>query len=172
MKKSISSGNLSHQFDASTDLRISGAWRWCADSAAVGRRLCSLRKECSLTQQMLSDIICANCAETASVNTISSWERGKKLPSLVHLMFLQGLYGVSLDVLLPSYAQTSDEDSAQEGEQPSPFFGQTIYRFWIAFAPIRRETPPFSWHKYKKEPQFCGSFFVLFQRRGRSAADA
>ena len=113
MKKSIASGNLSHQFDASTDLRISGAWRWCADSAAVGRRLCSLRKECSLTQQMLSDIICANCAETASVNTISSWERGKKLPSLVHLMFLQGLYGVSLDVLLPSYAQTSDEDSAQ-----------------------------------------------------------
>lgn len=96
MKKSIASGNLSHQFDASTDLRISGAWRWCADSAAVGRRLCSLRKECSLTQQMLSDIICANCAETASVNTISSWERGKKLPSLVHLMFLQGLYGVSL----------------------------------------------------------------------------
>ena len=153
MKKSIASGNLSHQFYASTDLRISGAWRWCADSAAVGRRLCSLRKECSLTQQMLSDIICANCAETASVNTISSWERGKKLPSLVHLMFLQGLYGVSLDVLLPSYAQTSDEDSAQEGEQPSPFFGQTIYRLRIAFAPVRRETSPFSWHRYKKEPQ-------------------
>ena len=112
MKKSIASGNLSHQFDASTDLRISGAWRWCADSAAVGRRLCSLRKECSLTQQMLSDIICANCAETASVNTISSWERGRSDPSTTNLIALAKLFGIEPEELLRA-AEVKDESETE-----------------------------------------------------------
>ena len=103
---------------------LNESWDMEIDSFATGARLRDMRiQKGQISQQMLSDIICLHCVETASRNSISDWETGKKLPSLQHLKFLSLLYGCSMDELVVSYHEA--KNASKEQDQLVPF----LYRY-------------------------------------------
>lgn len=88
-------------------------WEAGVDFVATGRQLRKFRLLNHFTQERLSEVICEECDYSASKNAISTWETGKKLPSLHHAVFLSELYGCRIDQLVISYRrsrESADED--------------------------------------------------------------
>lgn len=106
------------------------AWLMGIDPVATGRQLRSKRCAHHLTQEKLSELF-EDGGDSATKNAISSWETGKKLPSLPHVVFLAELYNCSLDELVLSYRRSCNED---DRDQPVPlkieyllFEGECMY---------------------------------------------
>ena len=133
-------------------LKISGACNWEIDPVETGKRLRSLRLGSSLSQECISALICANCAEGATKNTVRLWETGKKLPSRDHLYFLARLYGVSIDALVLSYDQVPPEPDG-ERDQPSPFHRKMKSRL------LCRRLPFFLFCRIAGKYHTCGGRF-------------
>ena len=72
------------------------------DRNIFGNRLIELRKEKNLTQDELADLLCKfwNEDEAISPLTISSYERGRTLPTLTTLISLSRIFNCSTDYLL------------------------------------------------------------------------
>lgn len=92
-------------------------WEAGVDLIATGRQLNKFRRLNHLSQEGLSEIICAGCDYSASKNAISTWETGKKLPSLSHVVFLAELWRCSIDELVISYRRSRE---AADRDQPVP----------------------------------------------------
>ncbi|MBC5742747.1 helix-turn-helix transcriptional regulator [Lachnospiraceae bacterium MD308] len=98
------------------------AWLMGIDPDATGQQLRSMRRAHHLTQESLSELF-ENGGDPVSKNAISTWETGKKLPSLPHVVFLAELYGCTLDELVLSYRRSRDED---DRDQPVPFYSNNV----------------------------------------------
>ena len=88
-------------------------WEAGVDLIATGKQLREFRLRNHFTQEHLSEVICRGCDFSASKNAISTWETGKKLLSLHHVVFLSELYGCRIDQLVISYRrsrESADED--------------------------------------------------------------
>lgn len=94
------------------------AWLMGVDPASTGKQLCRKRREHHLTQEMLSEIF-FEAGDSASRNTISAWETGKKLPTLSHVVFLAILYDCTIDELVISYRRSRESD---DGDQLVPVY--------------------------------------------------
>ena len=99
------------------------AWLMGIDPISTGRRLRSMRRVNDLTQEKLSELF-EQGGDPASKNAISTWETGKKLPSLSHLVFLSELYRCKLDELVVTYRRSREDDDRDE---PVPFLIMNIY---------------------------------------------
>lgn len=83
-------------------------WEAGVDLIATGKQLRKFRLLHHFTQERLSEVICEECDYSASKNAISTWETGKKLPSLHHAVFLSELYGCRIDQLVISYRRSRE----------------------------------------------------------------
>ena len=109
------------------------AWLMGVDPVATGAWLKQHRIANNLTQEELSGLFDEG-GDSVSRVSISMWERGKKLPSLQHLVFLRELYSCTLDELICVYRQSEKE--AGDGDQPVVFLF-----LWISFPERRRHSP-------------------------------
>lgn len=98
-------------------------WEAGVDLIATGRQLRKFRLRNHLSQEHLSEIICNGCDFSASKNAISSWETGKKLLSLPHVVFLSELWGCRIDELVISYRRSRE---AAGRDQPVLFIFQAL----------------------------------------------
>lgn len=90
---------------------------------ATGEQLRRLRRDHNLTQEQLSELF--SCGyDSASKNAISIWERGIRLPSIDHLVFLAVLYNCTLDELVVFNHQSRTRED--EGDQLVPILNQRI----------------------------------------------
>ena len=99
------------------------AWLVGIDPISTGLRLRSMRRVHNLTQERLSELF-EKGGDSASKNAISTWETGKKLPSLSHLVFLSELYSCKLDELVVTYRRSREDD---DRDQPVPFLIMNIF---------------------------------------------
>lgn len=83
-------------------------WEAGVDFIATGKQLRKFRLLNHFTQEHLSEVICKGCDYSASKNAISTWETGKKLPSLHHVVFLSELFGCRIDQLVISYRRSRE----------------------------------------------------------------
>ncbi len=89
------------------------AWFMGIDPIATGKQLRQMRRQYCETQESLSALF-SDGGDSVSKNAISTWETGKKLPSLSHIVFLAELYGCSLDDLIITYSRSyAKEDKKQ-----------------------------------------------------------
>lgn len=102
----------------SVSINYAKAWLMGIDPVATGEQLRKLRRNHHLTQEILSDLF-EQGGDSASRVTISMWETGKKLPTLMHVVFLAELYACSLDELVVSYRR-SQERELEDRDQPVP----------------------------------------------------
>lgn len=93
------------------------AWLMGIDPVATGKQLLSMRRVHHLTQDALSELF-EEGGDSASKNAISTWETGKKLPSLTHVVFLAELYDCTLDELVITYRRSLEDD---DRDQPVPY---------------------------------------------------
>lgn len=94
-------------------------WLVGLDPIATGRRLRSKRLSHNLTQECLSYLL-EEHGESVSKNAISTWETGKKTPTLNHVVVLSELYQCHIDELVLSYRRSRLEGE-ESRDQPSPF---------------------------------------------------
>lgn len=97
---------------------IVNPWEMEIDPIATGKQLRKKRREASVSQEYLSEIITRYCVDSACKNIISKWETGKLIPSAQHLKFLAKNYGCTMDELIVTYSTSS----ADERDQPVPFY--------------------------------------------------
>lgn len=89
------------------------------DPVKTGEQLRKLRQKNNLTQEELSALF-DWCRHPASRVSISMWENGKKLPSLLHIVFLSALYHCSLDELVYSQRRSRSHERESDGlDRPS-----------------------------------------------------
>ncbi len=105
-------------------INYANAWLMGFDPIATGQQLRRLRREHHLTQEQLSELF-EQAGDSASRNTISCWESGRKYITLSHVVLLAELYGCSLDELVLSYRRSREAD---ERDQPVPFFTDGYFR--------------------------------------------
>lgn len=86
------------------------AWLMGIDPVATGKQLRSKRREFNLSQENLSEVF-FEAGDSASRNAISTWETGKKLPTLAHMVFLAELFDCTLDELVLSYRRSRDDEA-------------------------------------------------------------
>lgn len=108
---------------------------WKIDPRATGEQLYRYRRKNNLTQEDLSGLIDA-CGKSASRVIISKWENGSKTPSLLHLVFLAGLYRCSLDELIVT-EQRSHERDGQDQPVPLEIIYIYVLRRMYAIAYVR-----------------------------------
>lgn len=99
-------------------INYADAWLMGIDPDATGKQLRSKRCSFNLTQEGLSELF-EKGGDSASKNAISTWETGKKLPSLAHIVFLAELYRCSLDELVISYRRSRE---VSDRDQPVPLY--------------------------------------------------
>ena len=80
----------------------------------INEKLAELRKAKGLTQKELAETL------HVSRQAISRWEVGTAVPSLDNLIVLSRLYGVPLDHLIQSEAQTAAEETPPDIPSPPP----------------------------------------------------
>lgn len=100
------------------------AWLMGIDPVTTGKQLRSMRRAHHLTQEYLSELFEAG-GDSASRNAISTWETGKKLPSLTHIVFLAELYGCKLDELVITYRRSREND---DRDQPVIYYLNMFYQ--------------------------------------------
>ena len=91
-------------------------WLMGVDPIATGKQLKRFRRQNHLSQENLSEIF-EQAGDSASRNTISMWENGRKLPTLEHIVFLAELYHCTQDELVISYRRSQE---AADRDQPVP----------------------------------------------------
>lgn len=102
---------------------IVNPWEMEIDPIATGKQLRDKRREASISQEYLSELITRNCVNSACKNVISKWETGKLIPSTQHLKFLAKIYGCFMDELIVTYGTSS----ADEQDQLVPVYGVIIW---------------------------------------------
>ena len=131
------------------------SWLMGVDPVATGNMLRSRRVASHLTQEDLSELF-ERGGDSASRVTISNWETGRKLPTLMHVVFLSELYSCSLDELVVSYRRSQD---AEESDQPVAFFVSRWFedrRDFFVYNTARR---------YKPESNKGGTLMQKIKRR-------
>lgn len=86
---------------------------WGMDLVLTGAKLRKFRRDHNLSQDALVDRLWDKEVQI-SKNSVSSWETGKKRPSVDHLLALRDLYGCSLDELVVSRQQSRDADDRDQ----------------------------------------------------------
>lgn len=102
-------------------IEYKNAYLMGVDLEATGKQLRKKRLEFNLTQEKLSDLF-ERGGDSVSKNAISTWETGKKLPTLSHVVFLAELYGCTIDELVLSFRRSRDAEAQDQ------FF---FYSFWL-----------------------------------------
>lgn len=91
---------------------------WGMDPVLTGANLRRMRRSRHLSQDGLVDFLWRMGVEI-SKNSVSSWETGKKRPSIDHLIALRALYGCKLDELIVCRRSSCE---AGDGDQLVPVF--------------------------------------------------
>ena len=86
---------------------------WGMDLVLTGERLRKIRREHHMSQDALVDHLWMMDVQI-SKNSVSSWETGKKRPSVDHLIALRDLYGCTLDELVVSRQRSRDTDDRDQ----------------------------------------------------------
>lgn len=86
---------------------------WGMDLVLTGEQLRKIRREHHMSQDALVDHLWMMDVQI-SKNSVSSWETGKKRPSVDHLIALRDLYGCTLDELVVSRQRSRDTDDRDQ----------------------------------------------------------
>ena len=152
-------------------LNLTETWLMAPDPDAIGKQLRSMRLKHGLTQEKLSELLSMVCDHTVSRNAVSSWENGKKMLSLEHVLALAEMYGCSLDELVLSYRRSSADG---DGDQPVPLhpkISKTVSAYSLFLCPdFGRDF--FCGEFDKKSEQACFFTERNDRRKTKAAPDA
>ena len=110
---------------------------WGMDPVLTGANLRRMRRSRHLSQDGLVDFLWRMGVEI-SKNSVSSWETGKKRPSIDHLIALRALYGCKLDELIVCRRSSCE---AGDGDQLVPVFSPGLRARRLHPAPAALRPP-------------------------------